>query len=515
MKIHSNLEEVSHLRRKISSYCAIYDIDLSVEKVIQLVISEVATNVIRHSTPAATYLTLTCNRIQSSPEKNSDLSDKREEGYTICITLTDNGGFFECFKHRVEQLKSQDPLQPLESGMGLIIVAKNFPDFKYDSCGSENKFSIMIKQVTTESKKRIAIIDDEPGIRALLENYLIEDYQVTTYINGSQALREIRKKPVDLIISDISMPVMDGITLKREFTNTADLESIPFIFLTANDSESMQTQAASLAIDDFLVKPVRKNELLNIVNRVLIRHQSVSTALKKKLDKSVTSVFEPQVPERLGNYTLVLSNISASVGGGDFVVHSGKTSPYVILGDVMGHGKKAKFFVQAFVGYLRSYLLAEKNYSGTAALLEYFSNCLARDSALDTTLLTCLAMQLERQQISISSAGHPAPILIQPQACRELKVSGPLPGLDPEASYSDLSIGLTHQEKLLCYTDGLFEISATKSINDDFRRDFMALLSRYSQETLQKLASRATTFYQRYNATPKDDMTFILIERND
>jgi len=80
---------------------------------------------------------------------------------------------------------------------------------------------------------------------------------------------------VDLVLSDINMPTMDGLALRTEIMQRSEHQLLPFIFLTASDDGDMCGRARSLGIDDYLVKPVTRESLLNCVERVLQRNKQV------------------------------------------------------------------------------------------------------------------------------------------------------------------------------------------------------------------------------------------------
>ena len=93
--------------------------------------------------------------------------------------------------------------------------------------------------------------------RELFSEYLKEDYQVFQYKDGVEALGGIKRIPVDIILSDISMPNMDGFCLKQALTQLPHLDSIPFLCSTSTDEFETQNDAAQLGIDDYLIKPIR------------------------------------------------------------------------------------------------------------------------------------------------------------------------------------------------------------------------------------------------------------------
>lgn len=94
-------------------------------------------------------------------------------------------------------------------------------------------------------KKTILVIDDEPAYLELLRE-LLSQYQfaVLTAENGAEALKILKGGPVDVIISDIEMPVLNGIALHAQLQYSAELKSIPFVFLSGSENPDVLTYAS-------------------------------------------------------------------------------------------------------------------------------------------------------------------------------------------------------------------------------------------------------------------------------
>ena len=98
----------------------------------------------------------------------------------------------------------------------------------------------------------IMVIDDETEILDMLKRYFsLEGYHVITAAGGKEALQKLEKQP-DLILLDINMPEIDGITLCRSIR---DFVSCPILFLTANAEDSDKIKGFGAGGDDYIVKP--------------------------------------------------------------------------------------------------------------------------------------------------------------------------------------------------------------------------------------------------------------------
>jgi diguanylate cyclase (GGDEF)-like protein len=122
---------------------------------------------------------------------------------------------------------------------------------------------------------KILVAEDDENSRQLLETVLTaEGYEVVSFENGLKSLAFLQTEPVDLIISDILMPEMDGYGLCRAVKQSHLLQKIPFIFYTATYTTSQDERfAISLGANKFLIKPMVMPELLKIITEVISSDQ--------------------------------------------------------------------------------------------------------------------------------------------------------------------------------------------------------------------------------------------------
>lgn len=124
----------------------------------------------------------------------------------------------------------------------------------------------------------VLCIDDEESIRKLVTTALQRiGYDVITANDGHEALERLREAIPDLIISDITMPGMDGLSFLRQLRNDENLKEIPLILLTALDNTDNIEEGLNLGADDYLTKPFEMRELLARV-RIKLARPSVSRA---------------------------------------------------------------------------------------------------------------------------------------------------------------------------------------------------------------------------------------------
>jgi DNA-binding response OmpR family regulator len=116
---------------------------------------------------------------------------------------------------------------------------------------------------------RILIVDDDPHLLVLLADQLRADgYEITTARDGDEALRRLQQSWPDLLIIDMMMPRMDGLSLAREIKARADL---PIIVLSAIDAGDSKADLLEEVAEDYVTKPYHYPELRARINRVMRR----------------------------------------------------------------------------------------------------------------------------------------------------------------------------------------------------------------------------------------------------
>jgi len=117
---------------------------------------------------------------------------------------------------------------------------------------------------------RILTVDDSASIR-LTTNVALSGagYSVTEAINGAEGIQKATSAAYDLIVTDLNMPVMDGLTMIRELRKIPSQMGIPIIFLTTESDGSIKEQAKAAGATGWLTKPFDPENLVKIVRKVL------------------------------------------------------------------------------------------------------------------------------------------------------------------------------------------------------------------------------------------------------
>jgi two-component system alkaline phosphatase synthesis response regulator PhoP len=116
------------------------------------------------------------------------------------------------------------------------------------------------------NKKKVLVVDDDPGMRELLQSILVtEGVEVFTAIDGEDGIQKAFEIKPDLILLDIGMPNVDGLTFCMAIQTISDVQKIPVIIITGQTNRNRVPACLKAGADDFLVKPLQIDELLACV----------------------------------------------------------------------------------------------------------------------------------------------------------------------------------------------------------------------------------------------------------
>jgi two-component system, chemotaxis family, chemotaxis protein CheY len=121
--------------------------------------------------------------------------------------------------------------------------------------------------------KRILVVDDSPATRALIAAVLAEatDLQVERVAAGLEAIKRLSTSEIDLVLTDLHMPEINGLELIRFIKEDARLKRIPVVIISTETAAEDRQRALALGADDYLAKPFTAAQLLRIINKHLLR----------------------------------------------------------------------------------------------------------------------------------------------------------------------------------------------------------------------------------------------------
>lgn len=510
------------LRKNIKARLQAWKIDDTYIDMLQLSVCEVITNLIKH------------------PEIKADtvhITFDIDVEY-ITVDIADNGLPFASFdaKCNAARLRAGASDSLTEGGYGLSCILAQHSRVSYHSAAASpdgfNHFMIQDSlpasgqhpslprhhEIYTPAhpqavhRPRIFLVDDDTLAHDFYSPLLSQHYDVFFFQHAADALaRFSAEKPV-LVISDLAISGMDGVTLRRHLSALEGGDVTPFVFLGNNTSLAHERYITQAGIDDYLCKPVSPERLLAVAARVVERASRFTAALQGRINTQITAILTPQLPARYENWSIATRSAVADAGGGDFTIYKAHDDLFMAtLADVMGHGLHAKFFAYAYAGYLRSLMQLGGASACPAEFLTQVSAAVNADTFLDSTIMTCLSFSLGAQNtVTLASAGHPPPWRVGAQASR-IAVAGPLPGLLGESRYSQTCLALAPREKIVIATDGFWDCWENEhTLATDLRTQADMHMNDYTDILWRTAYERAQARHMQ-----KDDATLIIIEAGD
>jgi two-component system chemotaxis response regulator CheY len=131
---------------------------------------------------------------------------------------------------------------------------------------------------SAENQVNVLIVDDDAMARLILRQVMQGHFHATVEeaTNGLEALVALERSTFDLVILDLVMPVMDGLTVLRTIRATDRLKSVPVVVLTADRKDEHVQRSIQLGVDDYLTKPFRGKEIADRLSHVLATHAATS-----------------------------------------------------------------------------------------------------------------------------------------------------------------------------------------------------------------------------------------------
>lgn len=240
------------------------------------------------------------------------------------------------------------------------------------------------------SQDKVLVVEDNDDILAILRHLLGTKYQVLTAYNGKEALEILEHEQVDLVVTDIMMPVMDGMELLGKIRENTEYAHLPVVMLTAKRDDRDRAESYSAGADAYITKPFNSNVLLSRVENLMERSLATRRELKKKglvemTDIDVTSADEEFlrrciacVQKNIGNFDFDQQQFAEQVG-------TSKSTLYKKLKSITGMN------TSAFIRSIRmktacevleinpTIRISELAYSVGYNDPKYFSSCFKKD----------------------------------------------------------------------------------------------------------------------------------------
>ena len=118
--------------------------------------------------------------------------------------------------------------------------------------------------------KTVLSVDDSASIRQMVKLTLSgAGYEVVQAGDGAEGLAKAQSTAVDLVVTDLNMPVMNGLGLIRELRKLPNYKGVPIIFLTTESDAAMKAEAKAAGATGWITKPFQQDQLVAVVKKVL------------------------------------------------------------------------------------------------------------------------------------------------------------------------------------------------------------------------------------------------------
>ena len=326
-----------------------------------------------------------------------------------------------------------------------------------------------------KSPTQVLVVDDEEDLELLVRQKFRRrirdgDLKFLFAHNGKEALEVLQEHPdVYLVLSDINMPVMDGLTLLSQLAdNDQDIQAV--IVSAYGDMKNIRT-AMNRGAFDFLTKPIDFNDLEATIEKGLKHVQALQAALetrdrlvavKQELDmaRDVQMSLQPKEIPDSETHDIKAVILPAREVGGDlydfFYIDESRIG--LVIADVSGKGVPAALFTTVTRALLRA--ATSKDFSTPGECLTMVNEllCESNPSCIFITLFFGV-LDLRNGELHYSNAGHNPPRLLRADSQVEVvpKTSNIVLGIQPGHTYHNGQVQLRPGDTLFLYTDGITE----------------------------------------------------------
>jgi len=383
---------------------------------------------------------------------------------------------------------------------------------------------------------KILSVDDEMDLELLLTQYFRRkirkgEYEFVFAHNGLEALTMMLKHPdVEIILSDINMPEMDGLTLLAKINEMRN-PALKVIMVSAYGDMGNIRQAMNNGAFDFATKPIDLDDLsvtiekaieqIDYVHKMQVEHQQLESlktdlAVASEIQQAILPRVFPPFPELVDQIDMAALMVPAKDVGGDFYDifridedHFGFT-----IADVSGKGIPAAIFMAVS----RTLIRATGIRGGSPSDCLAYSNKLLSAESVDCMFVTVFygIYNIKTGEVTYCNAGHNPPYLLKSNG--EVKAlplaKDPMVGAISDIEYHEESIQLEKGEMLILFTDGVTEAMNVSFEEYGDERLVAALKNAVGsncQEMINAVKADVSEFTEE--AEQSDDITMLTIKR--
>jgi serine phosphatase RsbU (regulator of sigma subunit)/anti-anti-sigma regulatory factor len=400
------------------------------------------------------------------------------------------------------------------------------------------------------TKASILVVDDDPVIRRTVSRGLepLGSAPIVEASDGLEAMEVLAQQPVDLVVTDVMMPGLDGLGLMREARRRGFDPA--WILLSGVETFAAAVEAIQLGAFDFISKPVEVERLRLAVRNALdhralvdererlcveleqrnhslrdqVEHlerlcdllEAQADTIQADLERAevIQRALLPRSPPAMSGFRVeTLYRPGRNVGGDLYdVTVVDEHHVAFLIADASGHGVSSAMLSVLFKHHMGSPQGASGAPEGPAAVLERTCRALHDDVVAEGMFVTAAYVLLDTRdgRLTIASAGHPPLLLAGSERVERIPHTGPALGLDPHARYGERTRVLAPGERLLLYTDGVLEEPDANATLGRISGEIASLTP--AREALQEIHRKTA---QASADADRDDVTMLLVEARD
>lgn len=203
-------------------------------------------------------------------------------GTCFVVELPVDGGFYT-----EQEIAEKEDKTKLEAEKLVALNDENDPEV-----------AIPEKNIIVKSNKTVLIVEDNPDLLMVLSGSLSKFYNVIQSTNGAEALTKMNENEIDLVVSDVMMPVMDGLTLCKNIKENFEISHTPVLLLTAKNQIEDRIDCYNAGADAYISKPFEMNVLIARLNSLLYNMQKRNKEFKSSLSIDTTKYENNSIDEQ-------------------------------------------------------------------------------------------------------------------------------------------------------------------------------------------------------------------------
>ena len=383
---------------------------------------------------------------------------------------------------------------------------------------------------------KILSVDDEMDLELLLTQYFRRqirkgEYEFKFAHNGLEALTMLLKeKDFDIILSDINMPEMDGLTLLTKI-NEMQNPALKCIMVSAYGDMGNIRQAMNNGAFDFATKPIDLDDLSVTIEKAIEQIHYIKTmqqehsqleaikgdlAVAREIQQAILPRIFPPFPENAQQLDIAASMNAAKDVGGDFYDFFRIDDDHIgfVIADVSGKGVPAAIFMAVSRTLIRATGIRGVKPS---ECMTYSNNLLAKESVNSMFVTVFYGIyNIQTGEITYTNAGHNPPYIMKANGSLQMLPMSKdiVEGVIEDYQYSENKIQLEHGDTLLLFTDGV-----TEAISVDLKEygegRLEALLKKSAHADCQQIIENVKADVKAFagEAEQSDDITLLALKR--